>query len=79
MQDKYMGTLGLAPKHKYLSKPKDYTAIRKKTGGNFGLMGVTKRTKVNGLPGSAHQKKGEPIGSPFVLHPVRYATIGNVY
>ena len=32
-----MGTHGLAQKRKYLSKPKDYTAVIKKTGGNFGL------------------------------------------
>ncbi len=32
-----MGTFHRLQKHKCLSKPKNYTAIGKKTGGNFGL------------------------------------------
>jgi hypothetical protein len=32
-----MGTNNRQQKPKYLSKPKDYTAFRKKSGGNFGL------------------------------------------
>ena len=34
-----MGTNDRQQKSKCLSKPKDYTAFRKKTGGNFGLAG----------------------------------------
>ena len=36
-QDIYMGTYCPTQKRKCLTKPKDYTAISEKTGGNFGL------------------------------------------
>jgi hypothetical protein len=34
-----MGTHGCTQRREYLNKPKDYTAISKKTGGNAGLGG----------------------------------------
>jgi putative ABC transport system substrate-binding protein len=40
MQAVYMGTNAWCQKPKCLDKPNNYTAIRKKTGGNFGLEGL---------------------------------------
>ena len=35
-----MGTPYFTNKREYLDKPMDYTAISRKTGGNFGLAGI---------------------------------------